>query len=288
MNMKLEEKILKILKKGVNRFLGKIGLKIIRTEDLLSKRLTFSFLGEEEIINKYLQTIPLENKYCVDIAAADGITMSNTLFLYKDNWNGIAVEYNSEKFAILSDLYKKFKNINLIKTKVTPDNVIYILKSCLAPKNFTFLNLDIDSYDYYVLDKLLSEYRPMLICAEINEKIPPPIKFTVKYNPDHLYEGDHNYGQSITKLFELCKKYQYALVELHYNSAFLIPNEINKNASLIPQEAYNVGYKNKIDRKVKFPWNKDMEELLYMSASDGIEFINKKFEKYKNKYICEL
>jgi hypothetical protein len=282
------EKILKILKKVINKILGKIGLKIIRTEDLINNRTTFSYLGEEEKINKYLQTIPLDNKYCVDIAAADGFSMSNTLFLYKNNWDGIAVEYNSEKFATLSELYKKFENINLIKTKVTPDNVLYILQSCLAPKNFSFLNLDIDSYDYYVLDKLLSEYRPMLICAEINENIPPPIKFTVKYDLNHFWEEDHFHGQSLSQLFELCKKYQYDIVELLYNNAFLIPNEINKNESLKPEKAYDAGYKNKNDRKLKFPWDKDMEELLYMTALDGIEFINKKFVKYKNRYICEL
>ena len=181
----------KILEKGINKILGKMGLKIIRTEtiteDFINNRLTFSFLGEEEKINKYLQTISLENRYCVDIAASDGITMSNTLFLYKENWGGIAVEYNSGKFAKLSNSYKRFENVNLIKTKITPDNVVYVLKSCLAPKNFTFLNLDIDGYDYYVLDKLLSKYRPMLICAEINEKIPPPIKFTVKYNMNYFW-----------------------------------------------------------------------------------------------------
>ena len=69
-------------------------------------------------------------------------------------------------------------------------------------------------------------------------------------------------------MYELCKKYQYAIVELYYNSTFLIPSEINKNASLKPKEAYDTGYKNRIDRKEKFPWNKDMEELLHMSATD--------------------
>ena len=54
----------------------------------------------------------------------------------------------------------------------------------------------------------LSDYRPRLICSEINEKIPPPIKFTVKYSPNHYWQGDHFYGQSISQLYKLCKKYK--------------------------------------------------------------------------------
>lgn len=247
----------------------------------------FSNLDEEKIIEKYLSSLPISNKFCVDIAASDGITMSNTLFLFKKGWNGIAVEFDSVKFSKLASLYEKFSEANLVKTKVTPENVIPLLKGCLCPRDFAFLNFDIDSYDFFVLDQLLTEFRPLLICVEINEKVPPPILFSVKYSPEHVWNEDHFYGQSISKCHELCMKHGYGIAELHYNNLFLIPREIKGYDFLMPEQAYDSGYKNKKDRREKFPWNSDMEEILDMSKTEAIEFLKKKFEKYNGKYILE-
>jgi len=246
----------------------------------------YSFLDEERVIKKYLDLLPLSNRFCVDIAAADGINSSNTYALYKNGWDGIAVELDTNNFYILSKLYMKFSGVNLIKTKVTPENVNFILKACNCPNDFAFLNLDIDSYDHFVLEKILSEFRPCLICLEINESIPPPISFTVKYDIETVCEG-HFFGQSISKCYELCKRFNYDIVELCYNNLFIIPHEINKQNALSPEDAYRNGYKEKIDRKEKFPANKDMEIILYQSKDDGIKFLNAKFEKYKGKYIIE-
>jgi hypothetical protein len=109
----------------------------------------------------------------------------------------------------------------------------------------------------------------------------------VKYNEDHVWSEDHFYGQSVSMVGRLCKKFNYDIVESHYNNLFLIPREINKFKSLTPEEAYDMGYRNKIDRKMKFPWNDDMEELLNMGREDGIVFLENKFEKYSGKYILE-
>jgi len=273
-------------KKYIREFVKPIVEKItrFRAGKLMNR---FSFLEEETIIDKYLDRLPLSNKFCVDIAASDGISMSNTYFLYKKGWNGIAVECDPVKFASLSNSYKVFSDVNLVKAKVTPENVVFLLKACRCPTDFAFLNLDIDSYDYFVLDKLLDNFRPSLICLEINEKIPPPISFTVKYIPEHFWKGDHFYGQSISRCYKLCKKYNYDIVELCYNNMFIIPKEINKQKALSPEVAYKNGYKNKADRRDRFPWNSDMEYLLSMSKNDGKKFINNKFNKYKGMYILE-
>ena len=246
-----------------------------------------SFLDEENIIKKYLDYLQLKNNYCVDIAASDGISSSNTYSLFKSGWDGIAVELDSTKFAMLAIIYRRFPNVNLIKTKIIPDNISSILKSCMCPKDFSLLNLDIDGYDFFVLDKLLNDFRPSLICVEINENIPPPIQFTVKYDINHMWSGDHFHGQSLSKCYELCKKYNYEILELHYNNLFIIPQELNKSEPLSPERAYDIGYRNRVDRKVKFPWNSDMEDLLTMTREDAIRFLYKKFDKYNGKFIVE-
>lgn len=260
---------------------------IMDKKDKEKQKSGFSNLNEEEIIEKYLNSLPLRGKYCVDIAASDGITMSNTLFLFKKGWQGLAVEFDHDSFSKLASLYKEFPDVSLLRTKVTPTNIISILKACSCPNNFDFLNFDIDGYDFFVLDQLLKEFRPSLICTEINEKIPPPISFSVNYSPKYSWGSDHFFGQSIAKCYELCSKYKYDIVELCYNNLFIIPNELNKFNQLSPEQAYKVDYKDQVDRREKFPWNYDMEGLLSMSKENGIEFLKNKFEKYNGKYILE-
>ncbi len=259
-------------------------LKNIRHQILNSSK--NSNLGEEEVIKKYLKYVKGKNNTCVDIAASDGTTQSNTLFLYKQDWDGLALEYDSGRFSILANHYKAFPKVNLMRIKALPQNIISILNSNLIPKNFTFFNLDIDSYDFFVLDRVLAEYRPQLICTEINEKIPPPIEFSVKYSPDHFWHGDHFYGQSICQLNKLCQKYNYKIVELFYNNAFIMPVETKGPKSLTPEIAYKIGYLNKKDRKFKFPYNEDMELIHGLPKKDAIKFLKNKFAQYDGSYIC--
>lgn len=245
------------------------------------------FSDEERLIRHYLDSVPIATRYCVDIAAQDGVAGSQTVALFKEGWAGLAVECDAHMFAVLAHTYRVFKNVSLVRTRVIPDNVVSILKAADCPREFGFLSLDIDSYDYFVLERLLGEFRPSLICVEINEAVPPPLAFTVKYDPLHVWEGNHFQGQSISKCHELCKRFRYDIVELHYNNLFLVPTETNTLPPMSPEDAYASGYKNKLDRKAKFPWNADMEELLTLSPQDAATFINRKFAKYIGRYTLE-
>lgn len=248
----------------------------------------YSSLDEQNIIGKYLKMLEPQNRYCVDIAASDGIRMSNTYALYQAGWGGLAVEYNAGRFSSLAAGYLELPGVNLARCMVTPENVVSLLAANQAPEQFDFLNLDIDGYDYFVLEKILEKYRPRLICTEINEKIPPPIKFTVKWDPGFAWVMDHFYGQSISQLHMLAAKFDYALVELHYNNAFLIPVEYSPWTSLSAEEAYRIGYVEKPDRRKKFPWNEDMEGLLHMPPEEGLSFIKGCFERYDGRYDASL
>jgi hypothetical protein len=247
----------------------------------------YSFLEEQEIISWYTNTLENKSGYVCDIGASDGITMSNTYQLFKNGYPGLAVECDDHKFMTLAKNYEKL-NVCLSNVKVTPYNIIDLFKAYNVPHTPLLLSLDIDGYDYYVLDSLLSHYRPCVVCVEINEKIPPPIKFTVKYDDGYMYKCDHFYGQSICQLYETCKKHSYSLVELHYNNAFLVPAELPNFKPLTPVQAYDEGYKFKDDRAEKFPWNSDMDSLLSMSVPDSLKFIGEKFGERKSEYSLSV
>lgn len=239
------------------------------------------------VIERHLPNGSLEDSYYVDIGASDGTSWSNTYTLLLKGWSGLAVECDTEKFANLAARYLDFDHVQLAKCKVTPDNIVSLLIANSVPRDFAFLSLDIDGYDYFVLEQLLSSYRPRLICAEINEKIPPPIKFTVKYDPAHVWSENHFYGQSLAQLNYLAEKHEYSLVDLHYCNALLVPSELCSKA-LSPEEAYRSGYQHKVDRREKFPWNADMEDVLQMKPDKAMQFLIKYFEEYENRFEISL
>ncbi len=77
-----------------------------------------------------------------------------------------------------------------------------------------------------VLEALLAEYRPSVICAEINEVIPPPVQFAVKY--DSGFQLDLNtrfYGQSLVMLAALCERYNYVILRMYDMDVFLIDRQ---------------------------------------------------------------
>ncbi|MDB5049680.1 MAG: hypothetical protein JWO30_2751 [Fibrobacteres bacterium] len=275
-------------KRLVKKSLNALGLELRRVRPASdSGSRSFSNFDEDPIIRDLLAKIQLRHRFAVDIGAGDGETMSNSFSLFNSGWEGIAAEWDAARFARLAYRYSSFANTRLIRARITPDNVLNLLASCEAPKEFGFLNLDIDSYDHYVLEKLLTAYRPSLICAEINEKIPPPVRFTVKWSPDHAWAQDHFFGQSLSILEDLGKRQGYALVGLEYNNAFLIPRELNPVPIMTAAEAYRKGYADRADRLQRLPWNKDMEPLLKMPSAEAVEFIREKFKAYAGRYVLE-
>jgi hypothetical protein len=247
-----------------------------------------SYAGEYKHLKEITTRLRITNGYVVDIAASDGYEQSCTLGFFKDpDWAGLAVEMDPSKFSKLAFLYASFPNAKLARGRITPKNVISLMRGFEVPSDFTLLNLDIDSYDLYVLDELLqSEFKPKIISMEVNEKIPPPIFFTVDFDEDHYWKGDHFYGCSLTAASDKVKPYGYKLESLQYNNAIFIRSDIANDLfeDLSVEFAYNVGYRNKPDRKKLFPWNSNVDCLLELPVQNSIDFLNDFFHKYKGKY----
>lgn len=271
-----------VLPARIRRPLGAVWLRIRRDHAT-----DHSALGEEVVALRLLRRLGIDTGAAVDCAACDGVTKSNTLALYETGWSGLAVEGNPQRFERLAGAYARLQRVALARFWVTPDNVCDLLAAARIEREFEFLNLDLDSYDHFVLDAILQRFRPRLVCAEINEKIPPPVKFTVTYDPDHVWQEDHFYGQSIAKLHELAQRHEYALVQLHYNNAFLVPAEAGL-PGLTPEDAYRDGYLAKEDRLRVFPWNADMERLHGLAVDEQLAFLREKFAAYDGRYELDV
>jgi hypothetical protein len=214
--------------KKSNKSLPSISFILLKAVELFTNRLKIvrkdnSFAGEHLILAKTMADLDIANGYLVDIGAADGIRQSSTVgFLNSSGWEGTLFEYSSDSFSRLAFVYNDSQKINLAKAKVTPKNVVALFEGFDIPRNFEYLNIDIDSYDLSILRELIdSGYRPKIISMEVNEKFPPNIYFEVLYSPDHAWKGDHFFGCSLSAAHESLGPRGYRLQNLEYNNAIL-------------------------------------------------------------------
>ena len=163
---------------------------------------------ESEIINFIFQNIGTTNKYLVDLGAGayDG-SMSNVRDLMRSGWSGFGVDCNpmADKWAI--------------KLFITPSNVVPLFFNMGVPLSFDFLNLDIDSCDFWVLKNILEAgYRPRLVCSEFNGTLDPNKPLVLSYEEDYMWDGTNKYGYSFEAGKRLLERHGYSIIFNQHNT----------------------------------------------------------------------
>lgn len=248
----------------------------------------FSRFNEEQILSKYVRALLPNNdsndsKTVVDIGAGNGVRWSNTYSLFLSGWKGVGIEADSNKFAQLLRAYKNLAQAHACYSRASPDNIVPLLNSFGIQSNFGVLSIDIDGNDYWVLKSILSQFRPALIVTEINENIPPPLRFVVKFDSDFRLRH-HFFGYSIATLEDLCQQHDYGILELEYNNVFIAPRESVGVEFMAAELAYVQGYRDRPDRKAMFASNLDMEALHSLNPEKAVEFLHGLYAKEHGKY----
>jgi len=239
-----------------------------------SLRGRFSHADEQRILARLIEkSLPQDwPRTVVDIGAGNGVRWSNSYALLLSGWKALGIEADPRKYALLKKAYANFPDAEASNALADPQNIGTLLREFGVEKNFGVLCLDIDGNDYWVLDAILSEFRPGLVVTEINENIPPPFRFAVKFDPNFQLRY-HFYGYSIAALEDLCRKHNYGILELEYNNAFLAPAELGA-AEFRPAEAvYKQGYLDRPERQQRFASNLDMEAVHSLSPEEGMRFL---------------
>src|SRR6185436_2602581 len=239
-----------------------------------SLRGRFSHADEQRILARLIEKhLPHDwPRTVVDIGAGNGVRWSNSYALLLSGWKALGIEADPRKYALLKKAYGNFPEAHASNALADPQNIGTLLREFGVEKNFGVLCLDIDGNDYWVLDAILSEFRPGLVVTEINENIPPPFRFAVKFDPDFQLRY-HFYGYSIAALEDLCRKHNYGILELEYNNAFLAPAELGAAEFRPAEDVYKQGYLNRPERQQRFASNLDMEAVHSLSPEDGMRFL---------------
>jgi hypothetical protein len=187
------------------------------------KRNEYSQTGEDGIIEKILQVLPNNDKWCVEFGAWDGIFLSNTRHLIcAKGFSAVLIEATPDRFRDLQRNYshcrEKVVTINSLVGFGDDDNLDRILDDTPVPDDFDLLSIDIDGNDYHVWKRSV-RYRPKVVVIEFNPTIPTEIKFV---QPANL---SIRQGASLMSMVELGKEKGYELVSVLRYNAFFVSEE---------------------------------------------------------------
>jgi hypothetical protein len=245
-----------------------------------------TFFDEHEYIDRLMPTPSAENRFFVDLGASDGIEINNVYQLCTRGWSGLSVEADSARFARLAVTYARFPSVFLSRARITPENVVALLKSALCPREFAVLDLDLDSYDYFVLEAILDQYRPSLIVTEINPMFPPPIKFTLLVGDEPSSQADWFYGMSVSQLDALAAQAGYNIVDLNGYAAFLMPSELDPQPRRLAAELFETGYRSRYPDAAQPP--PQLRGLSDLQPNEAVKRINQYFADRDGRYTCSV
>jgi len=200
---------------------------------------TFSQADEDGITVEILRRISsLDGGTFAEFGVGDG-TENNTLILKALGWNGFWV--GGEEIAF--EVKQSEDKFSFFREWVTIDNIIEIVKkgtANLGVNNIDVISLDFDGNDLYFAEKLLTNgFTPKLFIIEYNAKFIPPIKWSIDYDAQHIWQGDDYMGASLAIINELFDKHGYLLVCCNSHTganAFFVRGEFAKYFNDVPTD----------------------------------------------------
>ena len=136
-----------------------------------SAKNVYSQYGEDGVVDAIFEKIGTENKWCLEVGAADGILFSNTRRLIENGWHGILIEQDGEQYEKLVENCEKFQSVDLLKSSLSNNFTLEMaLIHCNAPKDIDLVCIDIDGQDYHVWNQLL-KFRPRVVMIEYNPEL---------------------------------------------------------------------------------------------------------------------
>ena len=165
--------------------------------------------GEDGIIEKVLEVIGDNDKWCVEFGSWDGKACSNTYRLITEKeYSAVLIEGNPKRYK---DLLKTFGENH----RVIPLNAFVgfdketgldsILKATDIPPDFDILSIDIDGNDYHVWEAARA-YKPKIVVIEFNPTIPPTVEFIQSADKRLMH------GSSLLSITKLANSKGYELV----------------------------------------------------------------------------
>jgi len=178
----------------------------------------------------------------------------NTYLLKLRGWDGVIIDTIGDHPLIKNAF-------------VTTDNILDLMSEC--PKHINIFSIDIDSYDWYIVKKVLDSniYDIDIICTEINSYHDYKYADLIQHR-DYVREGKSNcFGATLYAYKNLLNKYGYSLIYVEDRgvNAFWVKNDkahLFDNADDFEHHYKKTNIKNSWSRPDPNPRYLTSEELL--------------------------
>ena len=195
----------------------------------------YSQANEESYLEHILNHVPPVNRHLVELGAWDGFHLSNTRHFIENGYSSLLVDGDNHG------------NEEVKKHFITRENVNEILALYATPKSFDLLCVDLDGNDLYIIQEILTAYRPSVIIAEFNPIFQPFESVAIEYNPLHTWGEDDYYGFSFAAGKRLAEKFGYKVIFQNDNlNMYFVSNQAIEESlkdaddKTIPDVVYDV------------------------------------------------
>lgn len=177
----------------------------------------YSQNGEDGIIEAIFDRIGTTNRVFVEIGLQDGLECNSTWLLLK-GWTGLWLEGNPKSVAAIQETFSGPIGRHQLKVQqgfVTAENVEELLQENGVPDELDMLSIDIDGNDYWVW-KAIDRFKPRVVVIEYNAQFRSNVKWVMKYNSSHIWDGTCYFNSSLKSLELLGETKGYCLVGCNF------------------------------------------------------------------------
>jgi hypothetical protein len=183
----------------------------------------FSQNGEDGILERLFDLLDVDEGWCVEFGAWDGVHLSNTRNLVVNHgWHAVLIEADPEKFVDLqmnARAMPKVTCLNQLVNFAPPDDLEGILRRTSVPTDLDLLSIDVDGNDYHIWESL-RDFRPKVVVIEINPTIPNHVAF--------IQQKDMRvaHGSSLLAMVQLGARKGYELCAVTTSNAMLVREDL--------------------------------------------------------------
>ena len=236
----------------------------------------FSQSGEDGIIDFLLHNLKIIKPKFIEIGVGD-YSESNTRFIYERcSPKGLIIDCVNELEKKVSKNIKMWTgDLKVIENYVDSKNILNILQENNFIDNIDLFSIDIDGIDYWILEKLPSNFSKIAI-VEFNANFGEKLEITVP-NIDNFNRTTYHYsnlcfGMSLKAAINIMEKKNYYFIgtNLMRTNAFFISKNYSKE-EYFPEIEIN---KTSIVSDVNFRESRDKAgRLNFLSGKNKIEEI---------------
>lgn len=189
----------------------------------------YSQFDEDGILDHLCRAIGVEKGVFVEFGAGNGLE-NNTHLLALKGWRGLWIDGDPKNAAYIRENIRSDNGVLAFDSSfINKQNVLDVTRRGLDAVQASepdLISMDLDGNDVYLIEVLLKEWRPKILVAEYNGKLPYGLRISVPYDENSWRKGDDFYGASLSEIVFRVPGYKLVCCGLSGVNAFFVRDDL--------------------------------------------------------------